>query len=451
MGLLLVNVATILLVYLLAVRLSSKLAGLVAAASYALLSTSFSVLGLAAHATHFVVISALAGLLLMLRGTEVKSPWQLFASGFLAGLAFLMKQPGIAFTVFCGLYLLYREFPNLIEWKDLVLRIGPFLVGMALPFCATSLILLGAGVFTNFWFWVFRYAGEYVSETGFSFGVQNFMAAFPAVVGPSAGVWLIAALGLTTPLWHRENRRHAGLICGFLLCSFLAVCPGLAFREHYFILMLPVTALLAGIAVSSAAQILARAGHGWTLSAIPVLLFSTAFGYAVVKQRTTLFETSPLRAVQDYYGYNPFPEAVVVAQYLNAHTSGNDRIAVLGSEPEIYFYAKRHSATGFIYMYGLMEQQKYSFEMQKRMIREIESAHPKFLVTVISDLSWSPTPGSPQVLAFTAWSTNYLASQYELVGIADRVDDHTEYRWDGEANSYQPSSQALVEVFKRKG
>src|ERR1035438_7898648 len=52
LGLLLMNAATTLLVYLLTLRLAGRLAGVVAAASYVLLSTSTAVLGFAAHATH---------------------------------------------------------------------------------------------------------------------------------------------------------------------------------------------------------------------------------------------------------------------------------------------------------------------------------------------------------------------------------------------------------------
>jgi len=51
-------------------------------------------------------------------------------------------------------------------------------------------------------------------------------------------------------------------------------------------------------------------------------------------------------------------------------------VAVIGSEPEIYFYAQRHSATGFIYTYSLMEEQRFALAMQKQMIREIEEAKP---------------------------------------------------------------------------
>jgi asparagine N-glycosylation enzyme membrane subunit Stt3 len=78
LGMILVNAATTTLVYLLAARLSGRLAGLVAAASYALLSTSASVLGFAGHATNFVVLAALAGILLLLKALETERRWLFF-------------------------------------------------------------------------------------------------------------------------------------------------------------------------------------------------------------------------------------------------------------------------------------------------------------------------------------------------------------------------------------
>lgn len=448
-GVLLVSAATILLIYLLAARLSGRLAGVVAAACYAALSTSFSVLGVPAHASHFVVLFAVAGILVLLKAIETGEMWRLFASGFLLGLAFLMKQPGIAFGVFGGLYLLKNEWKRPIQWKSLLSKVGCYGAGVALPFVLTCLILLGAGVFKNFWFWVFTYAGQYTSEVGLARGVGAFMRAFPEIVGSAVWVWMIAGVGLTALWWHAESRRYATLIGGLLFFSFLAVCPGFFFRQHYFILMLPAVALLAGIAVHSTTEILARRG-GMALAAIPALGFTAALGYAVFEQRAFLLEKDPVVVCEERYGTNPFPEALVVAQYLDAHTAADEPVAVLGSEPEIYFYAKRHSATGFIYVYGLMEQQKYSLEMQKKMIGEVELARPQYLVIAKSRLSWLPKEGSPEALSMTAWIQSLL-SEYELVGIAERVGEHTEYRWDDEARAYRPHSQNIVGVFRRKG
>src|SRR5208337_1152065 len=101
-GLIFVNAAASLLVFLLGTRLFGYLAGTVACASYALLSANPSGLGLAGHASHFVVLPALAGILLLLDALDSGKTWQFFSSGLLLGLAFVMKQPGILFLLFSG-------------------------------------------------------------------------------------------------------------------------------------------------------------------------------------------------------------------------------------------------------------------------------------------------------------------------------------------------------------
>ena len=66
LGLLLVNSASILMVFLLGRRISGDAAAIGASAVYAALSLSPSVAGTASHATHFVTLFALAGTLLLL-------------------------------------------------------------------------------------------------------------------------------------------------------------------------------------------------------------------------------------------------------------------------------------------------------------------------------------------------------------------------------------------------
>src|SRR5947199_10457207 len=71
LGLLLANVATVALIFFVGRRLINTMAGITAAASYAVLSMSPSVLGLAAHARHGVMRPGVGGILLMLKQQEV--------------------------------------------------------------------------------------------------------------------------------------------------------------------------------------------------------------------------------------------------------------------------------------------------------------------------------------------------------------------------------------------
>lgn len=446
-GLLLVNAATTILVFFLAKRLLGGLAGVVSAASYALLSTSPAVLGFAGHATHFVVLPAVAGIWLLLKAIESKRTWLYFASGLLLGVAFLMKQPGIFFVLFAGIYLANSEWRRPVDWRRLALRVVAFSFGVAFPFVLTCLLLAWAGVFHKFWFWTFVYARTYGTALGVLDGSHVLWTAAPVVMGPTALLWIIAAVGLTAFLWNPEARAHTTFLTGFLLFSFLAVCPGFYFRQHYFILMLPAVSLLAGAAVSSTTRRLREKRQTGMLPYIPVLIFLAALAYTVVNEQDFLFNMDSLMACRSLYAPNPFPEALKVADYLKSHTSDGTRIAILGSEPEIYFYAQRPSATGYIYMYPLMEEQSYAPAMQKEMISEIEAARPEYLVNVNVLYSWIVRPNTDP-LVFT-WSQKYLQERYELVGIADIL-ELTEYRWGDAAKTYRPLSPYTVQVYKIK-
>lgn len=450
-GLLLINAATTLLVYWLGRRLSGQLAGVVAAATFALLSISPSVLGLAGHATHFVVLPALGGILLLLKAIDARRTQQFFWSGLLFGIAFLMKQPGIFFLLFAALYLLKTELKRPVDWRGLALRMGSLLSGAALPFALTCAVLLAAGVFKAFWFWTFSYAAQYAARLSLTDGLSIFGDMMPFVAQPAIFVWIIAIVGISALFWNRELRAHAIFIGGFTVFSFLAICPGFYFREHYFILMLPAVALLTGIAVGSATQV-ARARHVTQgLVFLPALLFTGSFLASVSQLRSFFFAMNPTEVCRATYSANPFPEALPIANYLAANTPPDGRIAVLGSEPEIYFYSRRHSASGYIYMYPLMEEQKYAMTMQKEMIGEIENANPKFVVVVGVSYSWLARPGSPQVNSLLSWLDRYVRGQYELTGIADIVGPtQTEYRWGEQAGTYIPESPNVVRIFKRR-
>src|SRR6266542_5430275 len=106
LGLLIVNLANIVIVFFIARRLISLIAGIAAAASYTILSASPSVLGLAAHATHFVMLPTLLGALVLLKPVLTRE--MVFVSGILFGVGLLMKQPAIFFICFGATYLLFR-------------------------------------------------------------------------------------------------------------------------------------------------------------------------------------------------------------------------------------------------------------------------------------------------------------------------------------------------------
>ena len=324
----------------------------------------------------------------------------------------------------------------------MILRtLGLFLFAASLPFAATCLILWRAGVFEKFWFWTFTYAREYASVLALSPGMEILWQVLPRVVGPNWGIWILAVTGLALLWWEKPNRASVVFVSAFLIFSFLAVCPGFYFRPHYFVFVLPAVALVAGASVAFARKVLGNA--------LPFWLFAGLLLLSVVPQREFLFRMSDRQVSRALYGTNPFPEAVTVAAYISQHSTKDSRIAVLGSEPEIYFYARRRSATSYIYTYALMEPQPFALEMQNELIRDIETVGPEYVVVISVPTSWLRGPSSPTRLF--DWWREYRPRHYELVGVADIIsNDETVYQWDAAAVAYQPRSSSFVAVYRRK-
>ena len=94
-GLLLANLASIGLVFLIGRSLMDGREALCSAAAFAVLSAHASVTGLFANSEHFVVLPMLAGTLLLLKAIENDRLWQWGGAGLLMGTAFIMKQHGV--------------------------------------------------------------------------------------------------------------------------------------------------------------------------------------------------------------------------------------------------------------------------------------------------------------------------------------------------------------------
>jgi hypothetical protein len=449
LGLLLVNSATTVLMYFLGARFFGKLGGLVAAATFGILSLAPSTLGFAAHATQFVALPAVAGILLMLKALESPRLSLFFWCGLLLGLAFLMKQPGILFGLFAFFYLATSRWRKLNQLRLSVSEAAVFAAAYALPITLTVLVLALAGDLPRFWFWVYTYAAKYGAAIPLSQAPLSLWENGSYVVSPAIATWLFALAGIVGLLAYSKARKHAFFLCTFLLFSFAAVCPGFYFRPHYFILLLPAVSLLCAAAIWTGSSLLEHWRGSSSMAAVFPLLFFIALGYSVAQQSDFFFELGPLDASRSIYGEQPFPEAIKIGEFLRSRAQSGDRLAVMGSEPEIYFYSHLLSATGYIYAYPFTEPQPFASQMQKEMIAEVVAASPKFLIFVDSRPSWiNISRGNVDMTVFQ-WTESYARENYRLIGIVDLLQGGTQYHFE-DAQTYHPRSQDRVFVFEKK-
>jgi 4-amino-4-deoxy-L-arabinose transferase-like glycosyltransferase len=280
---------------------------------------------------------------------------QLIISGLLFGIGALMKQLALLFIPFGAIHLFWNDVHQRFLLKKILLRNLIFGVAAVVPLGITCLILWYAGVLDKFWFWTVRYATQYgtfvIGEAysgkwPLSRAMQVSFQSITEAIGMGWLLWGLAGLGLVVGLWQRSSRASTNFLLGLLVFSALAVCQGFYFRPHYFIMMLPAVSLLVGVGISKLSDLLT--GRMIVIRLIPLVLLGVAVSFPILWNKTILLEASPLEACQFIYPESPFPASVRIADYVREHTTRDDRIAVLGSEPQIYFYSKQHSATGYI-------------------------------------------------------------------------------------------------------
>jgi hypothetical protein len=450
-GLLIVNLASILLLFLLVKKLLNNYAAIVASASFALLTLNFSIFGFAAHATHFVILWVLAGTLCLYKaGIENKHKYYL-PSGFLLGLVPIMKQPGIFFCFFGGLFLIIIFFINRKGNIKLLLRMfAMFIIGSIIPFITLIIFLKLYGVFDKFWYWTIEYALTYENQTNLKDGITLFINTLRSLQNGFYLIWIFALSGIIVLFLHpklRQDFRYLFIML-FFIFSFLSICPGLYFREHYFVTLMPAISILFCVFIDYLRELSKAKTNLKLLKYLSYALFIISMTIVVVTQFNYFFQLSTNEISKAAFTNNPFGESLPIAEYIKANSKLEDKIAILGSEPQICFYANRHSASGYIYTYSLMEIQKNSLQMQKEMVNEIESALPKYLVYIHVPTSWHMNPNSETYIM--KWVYPFLKkNQYQLKGIVDIYSDNTIYKWDTEIATYKARSDYYVLVFGR--
>lgn len=452
-GLLLVNITTMFFLFLIIRQLIGEFAGLISAAVFGILSLSDAVLGFAGHATHFVVLAAVSGTFVLIRAFTGQKPVHFLVAGILLGLAPIFKQSGVFFPVFGVLAFVIQSFSGFkSESRKLIRGFGMFVAGGLLPVAIMLLYLLAMGSFGNFWFWAVEYPFMYGGQVTFERGMEYFSENFLGLTRGFVILWILIAAGIPL-LFFIAFRMKKFFVIPFILLFFLmsvsTIVPGYYFRHHYFVSMLPAVAILAGVSFEFFRQMgMKFLNKQWASGmAFGIFLFMMAIG--IHAKNDYYFEEKPDDISRRVYGLNPFVESEAIGDFIRRKTNEGDKIAVIGSEPQIYFFAKRLSATGFIYMYPLMEDHDYNLEMQEQMIEEIETGDPEVIVMVDITASWLKKPSSP--IRIFQWMIRKASDEnYRLLGTVEIFSDATLYKFSNIAMEDSRESKYRVRIYKKK-
>ncbi|HTB85251.1 MAG TPA: glycosyltransferase family 39 protein [Candidatus Sulfotelmatobacter sp.] len=452
LGIIVITSLSIVLMFFIGKNLLGDWGGLMAAAIFGAMSALPWAYGLAGHATHFVVLFVCAGSYALLLAEKKSSRAWLFVSGTAFGVAVLMKQHAAIFCIAGAAWVYWQNWKSKTPWFRSILL---FSAGVALPLAVTAMVLAACGVWKQFEFWTIEYARQYVSLLTLRAAPQMFLTGFVPIFSDSVWTW-IAGLGALALIFFNTGQRRAAMAgAGLFFAGLVAVCPGYFFRGHYFLMVMPGLALLVSTLLRALAVWLKKFPRLPQLQFLPACLFLVLIGEIYLRSGDEWLLSSPAELTRKIYFASPFPESTVVAAYIAAHSAPTDTVAVLGSEPQIFFLAHRRSATGYIYVYPLTEDQPLAGRMRGEFIREIETSRPKFVVYDNTLSAWcsTVTPGKtgPAMDEINHW-WNGFAHNYETVGLVDIHDDApTEFFWDQNIASRTNAGQANLYILRRNG
>jgi hypothetical protein len=167
----------------------------------------------------------------------------------------------------------------------------------------------------------------------------------------------------------------------------------------------------------------------------------------LLHQYRYLRTTSPEYVSHYVYGPNPFAESKIIANYIKQHSNSSDKIAVIGSEPEIYFYSQRRSATSMLYLYPLFETHKYADQMRSELISQVETSRPRYIV-LVDVFTW--VSHSPSETMIHDWISGYTINNYKKAMIAEIDSGRSRYFYDGRARQHVALPNQSVTLFERR-
>jgi hypothetical protein len=333
------------------------------------------------------------------------------------GLAVLVKQHGALFSIFAVLMVLFAwGSARAPKWRERIVDALILSAGIAAPIVLTGLAIAWAGLFPKFWFWTIVYARQYIEILSPKEAWASFLQQAPQAMAGWTWAVLATAVGAIILIRKRDLAPVRSVLLWFFLFSFLSVCPGFYFRNHYFITMIPAMALLVGLAASTLATFL---NHRWHLPLGGVAVFAVVMLLPLAIFSSEFFYYSNSDLSRTDYPYACFTEMKAIGDHLKAVMRPGDTLAVLGSEPELFFYAHCRSASGYLYTYPLMEPQPFADQMQKDMIAEIQSNNPRFMVVVGNNSSWLQRVNSNPFIFI--WMQQFIKKSYHLVGAVQGV------------------------------
>lgn len=362
-------------------RREGPLAAAFAVLLFAVLSANPKLTGNAANTELFMLLPMVTSVYCLLRALD--SPTQLrwwIGCGALAAAACWFKQVAVTNALFVATVATWHfGRPSSRDLATLARAWAGLVVGALLASAPVLLGFAAAGAWRPFVDAVFWHNLRYSQSVGPAQGFEMIVHRLSEQAPSLAMCWALALLALF--VLRRKHDSSRGFWLGWWIASAMGVSVGFFFRPHYFFQALPALVVLAGCILGAMAERLLARGGVVTGAGIAALI-AVAIMPPIFANRTILWAGDPDEVSRAIYGMNPFPESVEIGRYIRRTSDPDDRVYIVGSEPQILFYAERESATRYIFFYPLTGAYPDALERQREVMAEVVAARPRYVVWV---------------------------------------------------------------------
>ncbi len=453
-GFMWMNIFTMLFIFFAVRNLFDSIPAIIAAATFSIVSLTPALSGFTVQSEHgiafFVSVSLFIYSLIKLYNKNIFY----FLFGAMLCMAVMIKQTSVFLALWGGLilvldYLTQKE-KNL---KKSLITFAIFILGAVSIVLLFAILIISKDCFKEMIYWSVEISKYYSGMMKLEDGIQYFKYTRDAITKDYMFFWGHALLSIAVIILPTLKPSQKLFTITLAIASFLTITPGYFFYGHYWIQTLPGLAVLSGITAYGIIKFFETKlkFKPKTVNLIYLVFFGIFFTKHINANKSYYFYPNYDLILRTTYGNNPFPESMQIANFINQNSKPEDGLALIGSEPQIYFYTKKKSPSRHAYFTALVTSVKEHKEWQREFSNDVEKAKPKHIVFFNHQLSLLVQPNTDNYI-FT-WANKYINENYKVVGYADMINNgyQTNYVW-GEQNAatYHPQSQTYAVVFERK-
>ena len=381
----------------------------------------YSAQGWTANAEHFVVSFGMLGIYFSSLFFAKNKFFYIFSAGFFLACATLCKQQGIFYAVFPAMQLMFvqKTFAEKnVNFSIFFKTLGIYIFGFLVPVSLMLIYFYEKNILNDFYFFTIQYASYYGNQVTPFEEIWHFRPIF----WDAFGFWILFFSMCYNAIKSKSFLKTHFKVFLFFALSFAATSIGWYYRAHYFQLLFPAVAIMSAFIVSNIEKI----GRIKYINLKSYLVLS--FIAILILQMDYIFLNSDEKIINKMFPPEYFfNEKKQIADKINEKFGDkNYKIGIIGNEPQIFFYTKKQSASGFMYIYSLIEKHKFADSLTIKFIKEIENSQPEILI-YFTDYKISPE-NPKTVQQITAWY-NQFKQNYFAIGKLDLLADKTQLTW----------------------